>query len=352
MRIGVLTGGGDCPGLNAAIRAVAQRGWAYGDDVFGVRHGWAGLLGDGDVYELTVDDIRGILHVGGTVLGTSRTNPARSEQEMAQVFENMRRYQLDALVAIGGDDTLGVAAKLHEAGLRVVGIPKTIDNDLPFTDACIGFDTATQVIAEALDRLHTTASSHHRVMVVEVMGRDVGWLAVVGGMAGGADFIAIPEEPVTLEDICEHVRRRFQGRRFSVIVVAEGAQIEGLETRQVESGPVDQFGHVRLAERGIGQRLADEIEARTGIEARVTVLGHVQRGGSPSVRDRVIGMRFGVAAVDFLHAGNVGTMTALQGNDIVPVPLSEVVGKTHTVSRELYAMAREFFIPASMARFQ
>jgi len=343
LRIGVLTGGGDCPGLNAAIRAVVQRGRSTGDEVYGIRQGWAGLLGKGDVHLLTMDDIRGIIHLSGTVLGTSRTNPTRTEDGLSQVIDTLKRHRIDALIAIGGDDTLGVAAKLHETGFKVVGVPKTIDNDVPFTDFCIGFDTATGVVTDALDRLHATARSHVRIMVVEVMGRESGWLAIVGGMAGGADFITIPEVPVHIDGLVEHARHRIQTRRFGVMVIAEGTQVNGLDLPSGRPLDVDEFGHARLSERGIAQRVADEIERRTGIETRVTVLGHLQRGGTPSVRDRYIGILMGSAAVDFIYRDLVGCMTALRGQEIVPVPLAEVVGRTNTVSPATYEMARRFF---------
>jgi 6-phosphofructokinase len=323
---------------------VVQRGWALGDEVHGVRNGWAGLLGEGDLHPLTMDDIRGIIHLSGTVLGTSRTNPTRTERGLEQVVDTLRRHGIDALIAIGGDDTLGVSAKLHETGFKVVGIPKTIDNDVPSTDFCIGFDTATGCIAEALDRLHGTARAHLRIMVVEVMGRETGWLAIVGGMAGGADFIAIPEVPVHIDDLAEHAKRRIETRQFGVMVIAEGTQVDGLGVPPGRPMTVDEFGHVRLAERGIAQRVADEIERRTGIETRVTVLGHLQRGGTPSVRDRFVSMLMGSAAVDFIHSDHLGCMTALRGQDIVPVPLAEVAGRANLVSVETYEMARRFFL--------
>jgi 6-phosphofructokinase 1 len=330
MRIGVLTGGGDCPGLNAAIRAIAHRGWARGDEVHGIRKGWAGLLGEGDSLVLTQDEVGGILHLGGTILGSSRTNPARSDDEMREVEANLQRRGLDGLVTIGGDDTLSVSAKLAERGVAVVGVPKTIDNDVPHTDYCIGFDTAVTIVGEALDRLHTTAESHRRVIVVEVMGRDAGWLALAGGVGGGADLVIIPEEPLALDAIVEHVRMRINFRQFSIIVVAEGADIDGVEEAPA-GGQVDQFGHAQLATRGVGTRLAEAIEARVGVEARVTVLGHVQRGGSPSMFDRVLATRMGAAAVDFLHKGTNGVIAAMRGLDIVPVPLSDVIGHNRTV---------------------
>jgi 6-phosphofructokinase 1 len=330
MRIGVLTGGGDCPGLNAAIRAIAHRAWMLGDEVHGFRNGWAGLLGEGDSILLTRDEVGGILHLGGTILGSSRTNPARSDGEMRQVEENLRGRGMDGLVTIGGDDTLSVSARLAERAFAVVGVPKTIDNDVPHTDYCIGFDTAVTIAGDALDRLHTTAESHQRVIVVEVMGRDAGWLALAGGVAGGADLVIIPEEPLPLDAVVDHVRERMRFRRFSIIVVAEGASVDGIAP-PAASGHVDQFGHAQLSTRGIGTRLAEAIEGRTGVEARVTVLGYVQRGGSPTMFDRLLASRMGAAAVDFLHDGTTGVIAALQGLDIVPVPFREVVGHNRTV---------------------
>lgn len=343
MRIAVLTGGGDCPGLNAAIRAVAQRGWTMDDEVWGIHYGWAGLLGEGEMHLLMPMEVRDILHEGGTMLGTSRTNPGRNASDMAIVIENLRKHKVDGLVAIGGDDTLSVAAKLHAAGVKVVGVPKTIDNDVPGTDFCIGFDTATGVVADAVDRLHSTAKSHLRIMVVEVMGRDTGWLAIVGGVAAGADFIAIPEVPLHIDDIVEHATHRIETHRFGVMVVAEGTQVQGLKLAAASTDTHDEFGHIRLAERGVAQRIADEIEGRTGIETRVTVLGHLQRGGTPSVRDRYISTLMGSAAVDFLHRDLFGCMAALKGQEIVCVPLVEVAGKTHGVPPELYEAGRRFF---------
>ncbi len=346
MRLGVLTGGGDCPGLNAAIRAIAHRAWMLHDEVLGFREGWAGLLGEGNAQVLTGEEIGGILHLGGTILGSSRTNPARSEDEMRQVEENLRRRDIEGLITIGGDDTLSVSAKLSERGFAVVGVPKTIDNDVPHTDYCIGFDTAGAIVGEALDRLHTTAESHRRVMVVEVMGRDAGWLAMLGGVGGGADLIIIPEEPISIDRAVRHVQHRMESRRFSIIVVAEGAHVEGIESPT--SSNVDQFGHVLLATRGIGTRLAEAIEARTGVEARVTVLGHVQRGGTPSMFDRVLATRMGATAVDYLHEGRTGVMTAIQGLEMVPVPFTEVVGHNRTVDRRFFRLVRQFNVAEEM----
>lgn len=341
MRIGVLTGGGDCPGLNAAIRAIAHRAWMLSDEVHGFREGWAGLLGEGASLLLTNEEVSGILHLGGTILGSSRTNPARIDDEMRQVEENLHRRAIDGLVTIGGDDTLSVSAKLSERGFAVVGVPKTIDNDVPGTDYCIGFDTAVTIVGEALDRLHTTAESHRRVIVVEVMGRDAGWLAMAGGVGGGADLIIIPEESIALDRVIGHVRERMKTSRFSIIVVAEGALVRGIEP-PTAAGKVDEFGHVQLAARGIGTRLAEAIEEQTSVEARVTVLGHVQRGGSPTMFDRVLATRLGAAAVDLLHEGRTGVIAAMQGLDVVPVPLSEVVGHNRTVDRRFFHLVRRF----------
>ncbi len=343
MRVAVLTGGGDCPGLNAAIRAVARSCFANDWTVLGVKNGWAGLLGEGDIEELSRRSVSGIINLGGTILGTSRTNPAKSQADMERVVLNLEKYEVDALVAIGGDDTLSVARRLHEGGMKVVGVPKTMDNDLSETDYCIGFDSAVQVVMEALDRLHTTASAHHRVLVVEVMGRDAGWVAVEGGLAGGADLILIPEVPSDVDRVCRHLeRRRAAGKDFSIIVVAEGVKIPDLEEDR-ELGPVDAFGHIRLDKRGVAEHLAKQIEKRTGFETRVTVLGHLQRGGSPSVTDRVNGTRFGVAAVELIKEGKFGYMPALKGNRIVPVKLEDAVARTRTVDLELYRLAELFY---------
>ncbi|HLG51191.1 MAG TPA: ATP-dependent 6-phosphofructokinase [Chloroflexota bacterium] len=342
MRIGVLTGGGDCPGLNAAIRAVVRRADQYGYEVLGILNGWAGLLGEGRVQPLGVRDVSGILPLGGTILGTSRTNPFRDPAQVQQVLDNLRRYNVDALIAIGGDDTLGVAAKLYERDVQVVGIPKTMDNDVNGTDYTIGFNSAVTIVADALDKLHTTASSHHRVLVVEVMGREAGWVAVVGGLAGGADFILIPERPTEIDVVCRHLERRRQmGKDFSIIVVAEGAVVPDLQTN--EQSETDQFGHVRLDRRNIGELLGREIERRTGFETRVTVLGHLQRGGSPTLFDRVLATRYGVAAVDYVNEGRFGYMPALRGTDIVPCPLAEAVARTRLVDLSLYELAQLFY---------
>ncbi len=343
MRVAVLTGGGDCPGLNAAIRAVARSCFAQDWTVLGVKNGWAGLMGEGQVEELSRKSVSGILNLGGTILGTSRTNPAKKESDMEQVVANLKKYEVGALVAIGGDDTLSVAKRLDEVGARVVGVPKTMDNDLSDTDYCIGFDSAVQVVMEALDRLHTTASAHHRVLVVEVMGRDAGWVAVEGGLAGGADMILIPEVPSDVDKVCRHLeRRRAAGKDFSIIVVAEGVKLPDLEEDK-DLGQLDAFGHVRLDKRGIAEHLAKQIEKRTGFESRVTVLGHLQRGGSPSVTDRVNGTRFGVAAVELIKEGKFGYMPSLKGNKIVPIRIADAVARTKTVDLELYKLAELFY---------
>lgn len=343
MRIAVLTGGGDCPGLNAAIRAVVRKALLAGYEVLGIHNGWAGLLGKGDMEVMTEKSVSGILPLGGTILGTSRTNPMKSEDAMREVSANLQNYGIDALVAIGGDDTLSVAARLHEMGEKVVGVPKTMDNDLAETDFTIGFDSAVTRVVDALDALHTTASAHHRVMVVEVMGRDAGWVATYGGLAGGADFIIIPEQPTSIEEICDHLAdRRAHGKNFSIIVVSEGASVVEIEDGRTFYEK-DAFGHVRLDRRAIGEIVAKEIERRTGFETRITVLGHVQRGGSPSVFDRVLATRVGAAAVDFIRDGKFGYVPAMKGNKIEPVKLSSVVAINRKVDIDLYELAKVFF---------
>src|SRR4030095_14981566 len=290
-KVGVLTGGGDCPGLNAVIRAVTRRSLTRGHTILGIREGWRGLV-DGHFMELGPREISGILPRGGTILGTTRTNPYKTDGGVEKVLENFRAQGLDALVAIGGEDTLGVATRLHaEHDFPVVGVPKTIDNDLSATDYTFGFDTAVFICTEAIDRLHTTAESHNRVMVVEVMGRHTGWIAVMSGSAGGADMILTPEQPVSIEDACKEIRHRHdRGKDFSIVVVSEGYELEGV----ADEGEADEFGHVRLSQRGVGAQLASQIEQQTGFETRVTVLGHVQRGGSPTPRDRVLATRYGL----------------------------------------------------------
>jgi 6-phosphofructokinase 1 len=345
-RVGVLTGGGDCPGLNAVIRAVTRRSLDRGYEVLGVRDGWRGLV-DGRFQPLSPREISGILPRGGTILGTTRTNPYKSEGGVERVLSSFDAQGLTALVVIGGEDTLGVAARLFaEHDLPVVGVPKTIDNDLSATDYTFGFDTAVWIATEAIDRLHTTAESHNRVMVVEVMGRHTGWIAVVSGIAGGADVILIPEQPISVEEACDELRRRHdRGKDFSIVVVSEGYELTYAsgEKHRVEQAPSasDEFGHVRLG--GVGDLLAREIEERTGYETRVTVLGHVQRGGSPTPRDRVLATRYGLKAADLVHEGGWGQMTALRGDAIVAVSLAEAVAELKTVPPEWYDVAKAFF---------
>ncbi|HTB70770.1 MAG TPA: ATP-dependent 6-phosphofructokinase [Solirubrobacteraceae bacterium] len=343
MRIGLLTGGGDCPGLNAVIRAVVRRGLAEpGHGFVGFRYGWAGVLAD-DAIELTLRSTAGILPRGGTILGTSRTNPfADGRDGVAAIRETMRSRELDALLPIGGEDTLGVALRLHEAGVPIVGVPKTIDNDLGGTDVTFGFQTAVQIVTDAIDRLHTTAESHNRVMVLEVMGRHAGWIAAYAGLAGGADAILVPERPFDVEEVAEHIRKRHaRGPSFSIVVVAEGATPrEG--TLQVREGTAtDAFGHARLG--GIGVLLEGELERRTGYESRVTILGHVQRGGTPVAFDRVLATRFGVAAMDAALGGRFGAMIALRGTEIVETPLADALREPKLLDPRLYETAELFF---------
>ncbi len=344
MRIGVLTGGGDAPGLNAAIRAVARRSFQLGHRVSGIRNGWAGLQGVGDVSELTPEMVRGILPLGGTILGTSRTNPLKEKDGVAKAAAVLHKYGVDALAAIGGDDTLSVAAALHEGGFPVVGVPKTIDNDLSATEFCIGFDTAVGVVVEALDRLHTTASAHHRVMVVEVMGRDTGWVGTVGGIAGGADLIIIPEFPISLEQVVEHLyRRRGEGKDFSIIVVAEGVRMPDMVPPDPDQDVRrDAFGHVQLSQVGVADALSKRIEQVTGFETRMTVLGHLQRGGSPSPVDRIWATRLGVAAADLISDHKSGVIPIRRNGEVEVVALSAVVEETRRVPRDLYDLASVF----------
>jgi 6-phosphofructokinase 1 len=341
MRIGMLTGGGDCPGLNAVIRAVVRKGVGeFGHTIIGYRHGWRGTM-TGDSVDLSVASVRGLLPRGGTILGTSRTNPYKTDDGPRRVFTTLARDRVDALIAIGGEDTLGVAQRLFNDGVRVVGVPKTIDNDLSGTDFTFGFHTAVQIATDAIDRLHTTAESHDRVMVVEVMGRHAGWIATYSGMAGGADNILIPEEPFDIEEMCDRIMHRHQqGANFSIVVAAEGA-VPKEGTMELQTGERDDFGHVRLG--GIGQRIADEIERRTGFEARMTSLGHVLRGGSPTAYDRVIATRFGIEAIEAVHEGDYGKMVALHGTEIVRVSIEEGVSHLKTVDGHLFATASVFF---------
>jgi ATP-dependent phosphofructokinase / diphosphate-dependent phosphofructokinase len=340
-RVGILTGGGDCPGLNAVIRAVVRRGvLEAGDSVVGFRYGWAGAM-QGDAVELTLENTKGILPRGGTILGTSRTNPYKEEGGGAKVLEVLDGHGVDALIAVGGEDTLGVARRLFEDGAKVVGVPKTIDNDLNGTDFTFGFHTAVQIATDAIDRLHTTAESHNRVMVVEVMGRHAGWIATYSGMAGGADAILVPERPFDLDDVCRRIQRRHDaGRTFSIIVVSEGAMPQGADGPRAEQ-EVDAFGHARLG--GIAVELERQIEDRTGFESRMTILGHVQRGGTPTAYDRVLATRFGVAALDAVSDAAFGQMVALHASDIVRVPLDEALREPKLLDPALYETAEVFF---------
>jgi len=341
MRIGVLTGGGDCPGLNAVIRAVVRKGVAvHGFEFVGFRDGWKGPL-EGVTMELGIPQVRGILPRGGTILGSSRTNPFTIEGGVERIKDNLAEGAIDALVAIGGEDTLGVATRLADLGVNVVGVPKTIDNDLSGTDFTFGFDTAVNIASEAIDRLHTTAESHHRALVVEVMGRHAGWIALHAGMSGGANVVLIPEVPFDIDEVCDLVRKRFDTHYAPIIVVAEGATPREGGNMSLVSGELDAFGHVRLG--GIGDRVATEIEQRTGAEARAVVLGHVQRGGTPTAFDRWLATRFGLHAVDAVADQDFGTMVALRGTDIVRVPLIEGTGELKLVSPEEYAEAQVFF---------
>ena len=341
MKIAVLTGGGDCPGLNAVIRAVVRRGEQHGLEVMGVREGWRGLLDPPLHDRLTREATSGILHLGGTILGTSRTNPFKKPGGAEQVLKNLKTLNVGGVIAIGGEDTLGVATKLHTMGVKIVGCPKTIDNDLWGTDLTFGFDTAVSIATEAIDRLHSTAESHKRVIVCEVMGRHAGWIATHSGIAGGADVILIPERPIDIERVCEHITHRHRTRNinFSIVVVAEGARLA--EKEATVGQKVDEFGHVRLG--GIGQQLGDMIEQKTGFETRVTVLGHVQRGGTPTAFDRVLATRFGVHAADMVAKGEWGQMAALRGNQIVSVPLAEATKQLKTVDDAFYQVAEISF---------
>jgi ATP-dependent phosphofructokinase / diphosphate-dependent phosphofructokinase len=344
MRVGVLTGGGDCPGLNAVIRAVVRRGiQEFGLEFVGFRDGWRGPL-EADTVPLDVHAVRGILPRGGTILGSSRTNPFKEtgsgRNGVERIKDNMAGLGVDALIAIGGEDTLGAAARLYQEGINVVGVPKTIDNDLSATDYTFGFDTAVNIAMEAIDRLHTTAESHHRALIVEVMGRHAGWIALHAGLAGGANVILIPERPFDIDKVCSWVEHRFQTKYAPIVVVAEGAHPAN-EDLAVSTGQLDSFGHVRLG--GVGQMLSEEIEKRTGKAARCTVLGHIQRGGTPTAFDRVLATRFGLHAVAAVHEEDFGSMVALRGTDIVRVPLTEATRELKTVPVERYTEAEVFF---------
>ena len=341
MRVGVLTGGGDCPGLNAVIRGVVRRGIdAHGFELLGFNYGWAGVIA-GEARELTIEATKGILPRGGTILGTSRTNPYKDDGGEERVKASLARLGIDALVPIGGEDTLGVARRLSAAGVPVIGVPKTIDNDLAGTDYTFGFQTAVQIATDAIDRLHTTAESHNRVLVCEVMGRHAGWIATHSGIAGGADVILIPEKPIEIDRVCEHILRRHRSRgvNFSIVVVAEGAKLGGGESKVTEK--LDEFGHIRLG--GIGQQIAELIEKKTGYETRATVLGHIQRGGTPTAFDRVLGTRFGVYAADMVAKKEWGKMAALRGTQVASVPLAEATAKLKTVDEAFFGVAEVFF---------
>jgi ATP-dependent phosphofructokinase / diphosphate-dependent phosphofructokinase len=341
MKVGVLTGGGDCPGLNAVIRAVVRKGVnVHGFEFVGYRDGWKGPL-EGLTMNLGIKQCRGILPRGGTILGSSRTNPFKIDGGVERIKDNLAAEGVDALVAIGGEDTLGVATRLADVGVNVVGVPKTIDNDLSGTDFTFGFDTAVNIAVEAIDRLHTTAESHHRVLVVEVMGRHAGWIALHAGIAGGASAVLIPEQPFDIEAVCEHVTKRFETQYSPIIVVSEGAVPDHGGDMTLVSSELDAFGHVRLG--GIGDRLAHEIEQRTGAEARAVVLGHIQRGGTPTAFDRWLATRFGLHAIDAVADGDFGVMVALRGANIERVKLIEGTGELKLVSPAEYAEAEVFF---------
>jgi ATP-dependent phosphofructokinase / diphosphate-dependent phosphofructokinase len=341
MRIGILTGGGDCPGLNSVIRSVVRSALRDKDEVIGIRNGWAGLVNDTPPLILDLRSVSGILPRGGTILGTSRTNPLKNAETLKSVTTNFKNLYLDGLIAIGGEDTLGAAAKLSKKGFPIVGVPKTIDNDISGTDYTFGFDTAVNTVMEAIDRLHTTAESHHRILVVEVMGRNAGWIALSSGIAGGADMILIPEFSISIHHVIDKIKKRQErGKTFSIIVVAEGAKFKGAKVKS-RNQKRDEFGHNQLG--GISQALAAEIGKRTGLETRTTDLGHIQRGGSPSAFDRILGTRFGVKAVDLIKKRKFGYMTALRGTKIVEIPISVAVRRLKRVDKELYQMASKFF---------
>jgi len=350
-KIAMLTGGGDCPGLNAVIRAVTRRALMEGYEVIGFRNGWAGVI-KGEFLPLNRERVSGILHMGGTILGTSRTNP--TDEQVETIVRNLKGFDVSALIAIGGDDTLSVASRLHKRGVPVIGCPKTIDNDIFGTDQTFGFDTAVNIATEALDRLHTTAEAHSRVLVVELMGRQAGWITWEAGIAGGADLVLLPEFPMSMAEICRIIKQRqASGKNFSIVAVAEGFKIDGHEVLQTKE--LDAFGHIRLG--GIAEVLAREIEKLTGIESRTVVLGHIQRGGTPSAYDRALGTRYGVKAVELVIAGEFGRMVALRGTDIIGIPLDEVIHevtdkktgqpklrlKNRCVTKELYDVAKVFF---------
>jgi len=340
-KIGVLTGGGDCPGLNAVLRATVRRANQYNYEVIAVKRGWQGMI-FGETEPLTNFSVSGILPRGGTIIGTSRTNPYKKKEHLQMLFNNYKKFGLDALIAVGGEDTLGVAAKLSGEGLNIIGIPKTIDNDINGTDFTFGFDTAVTVVTEAIDRLHSTAESHDRIMVLEVMGRHTGWIATYGGIAGGADIILIPEVPFDIEEVCATLKKRHaRGKNFSIIVAAEGAREKNMKDALTSSAQTDDFGHVKLG--GVGSYLMREIEKITGYDSRVTVLGHVQRGGTPTAFDRVLATRYGIKAVDLIKEEKFGQMVSFHCNEITSVPISTVVEKLKTIDLDLYNIAKVFF---------
>jgi 6-phosphofructokinase 1 len=339
MRIGLLTGGGDCPGLNAVIRAVVRKGILhYGDEFVGFLEGWRGVLDDRTM-PLDLQTTSGILHRGGTILRSSRTNVKKIDGGFDTCLSVLSRHKIDALIAMGGDDTQSISVELVKRGIPCVGVPKTIDNDLSGTDVCFGFDTAVTIATEAVDRLHSTTEAHSRVQVVEVMGRDAGWIAVTAGIAGGADVILVPELPIDIDDVVRLLRARWEsGKRFALVVVAEGAKLPEQTSQTSVGTKVDSFGHVRLS--GIGQLLAEEIERRTGYETRSVNLGHTQRGGTPTAYDRMLATRYGVAAIDLVHAGRFGRLVVLKGTQIADIPLEDAIAKTRTLTEDLFALIR------------
>ncbi len=338
-RIGILTGGGDCPGLNAVIRAVVMRAAAGNAEVVGLRRGWRGLL-DRDILPLDTERVRAILPIGGTILGTSRTNPSKEKDGMERSRSSFKEIGLSVLIAVGGEDTLSVAARLSDEGLPLIGVPKTIDNDLQGTDVTFGFDTSVQIASDALDRLHTTASSHERTLVVEIMGRHAGWITLMAGLSGSADVILIPEQPVDIESVAQRIKRKYEGGpRYAIVTVSEGVKLPGGEVKNTKN--LDAFGHVRLG--GVGEQLAAELGKRTGFETRSVTLGHLQRGGTPTAFDRILGTRFGVHACELALEGRTGLMVALRGTQIVPIPIQEAVASLKTVDDDLYKLAATFF---------
>lgn len=340
-KIGILTGGGDCPGLNAVLRAVVRRADQYDYEVTGIKRGWYGMI-FGETEPLTNFSVSGILPRGGTIIRTSRTNPYKNKEHLQMLFNNYKKFGFDALITVGGEDTLGVAAKLSKEGLNIIGIPKTIDNDINGTDFTFGFDTAVTVVTEAIDRLHSTAESHDRIMVLEVMGRHAGWIATFGGIAGGADIVLIPEVPFDIEEVCSTLKKRHnRGKNFSIIVAAEGAREKKMKDALTSSEQTDDFGHVKLG--GVGSYLMREIEKRTGYDSRVTVLGHVQRGGTPTAFDRVLATRYGITAVDLIKEEKSGLMVSFHCNDMTTVPLSTAVEKLKTIDLDIYDIAKVFF---------